>query len=243
MLTVSAGPADLSGLKAPALAILLEQASSTPSIAGLDKAVADAVRRVIASRDFRGGKDEVQWVLGVEGGVERALLVGMGKVTDRRAAVRRAATIAARRAHQAGVARIAIHGGALAVDEVEAATLGAITGAWELKDYQLPVPEDDRRAPLTHAEIVGADATATRDGVRRGLAFGEGHSLARRLAMLPGNVCTPDYLADTARDIAKRHGMAVTVLGRAEMEKEKMGSLWPAGFFEYANSHRSKEVS
>ena len=43
--------------------------------------------------------------------------------------------------------------------------------------------------------------------------------------MLPGNICTPDYLADTARDIAKRLGMQITVLDRAEMEREKMGSF------------------
>jgi leucyl aminopeptidase len=55
--------------------------------------------------------------------------------------------------------------------------------------------------------------------------MGEGHSLARRLGMLPGNVCTPEYLAETARDIAQRHGMKLTVLGRAEMEKEGMGSF------------------
>ena len=225
MLNVIAGPADLGGLKTPALALLLEQGSGPPSVPGLDQAVAETVRRVVASRDFRGARDEVVSLLGVEGGVERVLLVGMGKVTDRRAAARRASTIAARRSHQAGVARIAIYGGTLTADEVEAVTLGAITGAWELKDFQLAPPEEDRRAPLSEATVVGADASAARDGVRRGLAFGEGHSLARRLAMLPGNVCTPDYLADTARDIAKRHGMAVTVLGRAEMEKEKMGAF------------------
>jgi leucyl aminopeptidase len=43
--------------------------------------------------------------------------------------------------------------------------------------------------------------------------------------MMPGNLCTPDYLADTGREIAKRHGLKVTVLGRAEMEREKMGSF------------------
>src|SRR6185503_10026368 len=37
--------------------------------------------------------------------------------------------------------------------------------------------------------------------------------------------CTPAYLADTARDMAKRLGMAVTRLDRAAMEREKMGSL------------------
>jgi leucyl aminopeptidase len=43
--------------------------------------------------------------------------------------------------------------------------------------------------------------------------------------MLPGNVCTPDYLADVAREIGARHAMKVTVLGRAEMEREGMGSF------------------
>jgi leucyl aminopeptidase len=225
MLTVLAGSTDLAGLKTPALAILLEQGSAAPNVPGLDRAVADAVRRVISSRDFRGGRDEVLSVLGVEGGVERVLLVGMGKVTDRRASLRRAASMAARRAHQAGVGKVAIFGGSMTADEVEAATLGAVIGSWELKDYQLQPAEDDRRAPLAEATIVGAGSSESKDGVRRGLAFGEGHSLARRLAMLPGNVCTPDYLAETAREIAKRHGMSVTVLGRAEMEKEKMGSF------------------
>ena len=225
MLNVTAGPQDLGGLRTPALAILLEQGSATPNLPGLDKAVADGVRRALAARDFRGGRDEVFSFLGVEGGVERVLLVGMGKVTDRRASLRRAATIGARRAHQTGVGRLAIHGGAMTTDEAEGVALGAIIGAWDLKDYQSPLPEDDRRAPLTDAVIVGADANALRDGVRRGLAFGEGHSLARRLGMLPGNVCTPDYLVETARDIAKRHGMAITVLGRSEMEKERMGSF------------------
>src|SRR4051794_19256935 len=82
-------------------------------------------------------------------------------------------------------------------------------------------PVEEQRAPLTEAILLGADAAA----VAIGQAIAEGYALARRLGMLPGNVCTPDYLADTARDIAKRHNMTVTVLGRAEMEKEKMGSF------------------
>src|SRR6185312_7632905 len=42
---------------------------------------------------------------------------------------------------------------------------------------------------------------------------------------MPGNLCTPDYLAGVAREIAARHQMQVTVLGRAELEQEKMGSF------------------
>jgi leucyl aminopeptidase len=221
MVKISAGPADLGGLRTPGLAVLLPQGPEAPAFGALDKALAAAITRVMARRDFRAGRDETMHLLGAENGVERVLLVGMGKVTDRAASLRRAAALAGRRAGQAGFGRLAIFAGPLSAADAEAVTLGAIAGAWELKEYQVPPPEDERRAPLADIVVVGAPE----DGVARGRAVGEGHSLARRLGMLPGNVCTPDYLADTARDIAKRHGMQVMVWGRAEMEKEGMGSF------------------
>jgi leucyl aminopeptidase len=73
--------------------------------------------------------------------------------------------------------------------------------------------------------VILAASTDAGQGIARGRAIGEGHALARRLAMLPGNVCTPDYLADVAREIAGRHGMKTTALGREEMEQEGMGSF------------------
>jgi leucyl aminopeptidase len=50
-------------------------------------------------------------------------------------------------------------------------------------------------------------------------------SLARDLGNLPANVCTPSYLADQARELAKRYRMKVTVLEREDMEKLGMGAL------------------
>ena len=222
MLKISAGSADLGTLKVPGLAVLVDQAKGVPTLGALDQGIAGSIQRVMARRDFRAGRDETLHLLGAEGGVERVLLVGMGKVTDRPAALRRAAAIAARRAHQAGFGRVAIFAGDLSAGDAEAIALGAIAGAWELKEYQTPAPEDERRSPLGEAVVLG---DGIEDGLQRGRAVGEGHSLARYLGMLPGNVCTPDFLADTARDIAKRHGMQVTVLGRAEMEREGMGSF------------------
>src|SRR6185503_13925042 len=100
-----------------------------------------------------------------------------------------------------------------------------IAGSWDFKEFKSPTPPEEDRAALTEATILAADKDARDAGVRAALAIGEGHSLARRLGMLPGNVCTPDYLADTARDIAKRLGMVVTTLGREAMAREKMGSF------------------
>ncbi|MEA3248022.1 MAG: leucyl aminopeptidase, partial [Gemmatimonadota bacterium] len=53
----------------------------------------------------------------------------------------------------------------------------------------------------------------------------EGQRLARTLAMMPGNLCTPEFIAQTARDIAKRHKLACTVRGRKEMQALGMHSF------------------
>ena len=223
MLKISAGSSDLGALRVPALAVLAPQGEA-PDTGSLEAGLAASIKRVAASKDFRAARDETLHLLGAESGVERLLLVGMGKVTDRLISLKRAAAIAARKANQAGFGRLALYAGKLTADDAEALTLGAIAGAWIMREFQTPPPDDEKRAPLAEVVIIGATGQAEQ-GITRGLAIGEGHSLARRLGMLPGNVCTPDYLADTARDIAKRHGMTVTVLGRAEMEKEGMGSF------------------
>ena len=62
-------------------------------------------------------------------------------------------------------------------------------------------------------------------GVQRGLAISAGMTLARDLGNLPGNICTPTYLADQARALGEQYGMQTTVLERADMEKLGMGSL------------------
>jgi leucyl aminopeptidase len=224
MLKISAGASELGSLKTPALALLLEQ-DKAPALGSLDAGIAGAVRRVTSRRDFRSARDEYLHLLGAENGVERIMLIGMGKVSDRVASLKRAAAIAARKAHQAGFGRLAIFAGDLSADEAEGITVGAIAGSWELKEFQSPPPDDERRAPLTEVTVLAAGIRDAEVGVARGVAIGEGHSLARTLGMLPGNVCTPDYLVDVAREIAARHGMKITVLGRADMEKEGMGSF------------------
>jgi leucyl aminopeptidase len=58
-----------------------------------------------------------------------------------------------------------------------------------------------------------------------GLAIAAGMELAKDLGNLPGNICTPSYLADQATEISKSHGLAVDILDRADMEKLGMNTL------------------
>lgn len=57
-------------------------------------------------------------------------------------------------------------------------------------------------------------------------AIAHGMALAKTLGNLPGNVCTPTYLAAQARALAKAHKtIKTTVLEEKEMQKLGMGSL------------------
>ena len=69
------------------------------------------------------------------------------------------------------------------------------------------------------------DTAPLEAAVRRGTAIAEGMALAKTLGNLPGNVCTPTYLATAARKLAKDHKIKVEVLDQGDMEKLGMGAL------------------
>ncbi len=224
--TISFGRVSLSAYKAPLLAVALgDDANLSDEVRELDGALGGAISRAKDSRDFRGARDETLWLSGSAKGPRMVLLVGLGAVSDRTGALRRAAAIASRHANKLGVSEMTWHGGDLNEREVEAVVLGLSAGAWDYTETKTLPPESERRAQLSAVSIAAADSGAGQRGLANGLALAEGHSLARRLAMMPGNLCTPDYLAETAREIAGRHGMEVTVWGRTEMQEEGMGSF------------------
>ncbi len=225
-LSLTAGLADLGALDTPLLVIALPAATGLDdSLTALDSLLAGALARSFARRDFRAGRDETLHLSGAASGPARILLLGLGKAPDRIAALRRAGAVAARNAMKLGTGSLAFYAGELTATETEALVLGLSAGAWEYTDTKTPQPEADRRAPLRSGVILGVDLATVEQGIASGIAIAEGHSLARTLGMMPGNLCTPEFLADTARDIASRHGLGVTVLGRAEMSELGMGSL------------------
>ena len=224
-LALSARAADFATLDTPLLVLALPAGATVDdTLSTLDRRVGGVLRRSLERRDFRGGRDEMLHLSSTVAGVDRLLLVGLGKAEDRALALRRASAIAARQAGKLGVRRMAFFAGELNESEAESIAVGLTAGSWDFKELKTPPSAEDRRDTLEEAVVLAGTGGAQR-GLATGAAIGEGHSLARRLGMLPGNICTPDYLANTAREIAQRYGMTVTVLGRAEMEREGMGSF------------------
>ena len=231
MLSLLASHAAPSQVQTPMLAVFLPAGtngaplSCPAALAPLDAALHGALARTLARRDFRGGRDETFVLTGADDGAQRVVLVGLGKAPGTRAQWRRAGAVAARVAAKLGCGGMAAWAQDAEPAQIEGLVAGLSLGAWTYPDLRTPAPATERREPVTSATVLLAD----RDDARAAFAFGDalaaGYAIARRLGMMPGNVCTPETFVETAQGLAERHGLGVTVLGRAEMAAEGMGSF------------------
>jgi len=93
-------------------------------------------------------------------------------------------------------------------------TLSAPTEAPRLKHYQLWTGRTK------------ANQAPVQAGLREGSAIANGMLLTRNLGDLPGNVCTPTYLGDTARKLARTYkSLKAEVLDTKKIQALKMGSF------------------
>ncbi|HHH13739.1 MAG TPA: leucyl aminopeptidase, partial [Thiolapillus brandeum] len=85
------------------------------------------------------------------------------------------------------------------------------------------------KRPLRRLAFLEGDRKRRRDaerGIEHGRAIAAGMSLTRDLANLPGNLCTPTYLADQAKKLGRRFDkLKVTALTEKQMERLGMGAL------------------
>src|SRR3982751_1020882 len=164
-LSLSIGRTDLGALDASLLVVALASGAALDApLATLDGTLGGAMARLLERRDFRGGRDETLHLAGSARGPARVLLVGIGKSGERVSALRRAGAIAARQAGRMGAGSLAFYAGALTAAETEAIALGLSAGAWEYTDTKTAPPEDERRAPLTSAVIVGGEQGGLESG-------------------------------------------------------------------------------
>jgi leucyl aminopeptidase len=219
------------GYDTPLLAVAVPRGSLPPSLGELDTAIGGALNRLIAAGDFSGKRDETGMVY-PSGATARVLLVGLGKAEEvDRTAIRRAAAVAAKRARSVGVPRAAFHlppearGRVSASDAGQMIAEGLAQGVWQYTEMKQR--DDETKKPqLERVDILATEAVnELREGHRIGEAIGAGHAFARGIQVLPGNICTPSYLANVARELAQRHDFQVTILDKAAITREKMGAL------------------
>lgn len=225
-LTFALRDGNAADIETPLLGILLQAGTDLPSeLHALNDAVGGALARSLERGDFKGGRDESLHLDGGGSNAARVLLIGIGTPTEPAAAYRRGAALLGRQAHRMGAGSLAVTAPGADTPLIEAVVIGVAMGAWEYQDLKSPPPPAERKKPLAKVTVVAEASAAARHALAQGEAIAAGYDIARRVAQMPGNLCTPEFLAKTARAIGTRHKLTVTVLGRREMERQKMGSF------------------
>src|SRR5882672_9601125 len=204
----------------------------TPEAKVLDLRCREKLSRLLKRGDFTAKPGETWLLTDLEGiRAERVLLVGIGGKADiTRKSWRRAVSAAIGAAIRTRVASLALAlprpGQKLLSDERLGRAVAEVAGHTLYRVNDLKSAKKPRAHALTRVVIAASAkaAPAIGKGCTQGSALAKGAALMRNLANLPGNVCTPTYLARTAEGLAKTHkSLRVKVLGLAEIKREKMG--------------------
>jgi leucyl aminopeptidase len=210
-----------------------EQRRLTPSAKLLDQASGGALANLLKRGDIDGKAGSTLLFHAPAGMIcERVLLVGLGKekdVTEKsyrdavRAAIKAIGTTGAGEA-SLYLAEVPVGDRDLDWRIEQAAT---VIGDALYKFDQLKSEKNDDRPKLRKLALMvaPADVKVAEAAVARGQAIVNGVNLAKDLGNLPGNHCTPTYLADQAKVLAKTSGLKVQILEQKDMEKLGMGSL------------------
>ncbi|HWA13779.1 MAG TPA: leucyl aminopeptidase [Burkholderiales bacterium] len=203
----------------------------SPSARAIDKASGGRVAAMLRHGGFDAKAGATAMLYDLPGvAAKRVLLAGFGKLQGTTAREFRDGVRGAVRAlADGGVNDAALYVGEVAVEGQDAAwavmqsAQVALEAAYRFDRLKSSRPREKSLRRLQfggHGRSAGADAA-----LARGVALGEGINFARDLGNLPPNICTPAYLAEQARALARSHKLKVEVLERKDMEKLGMGSL------------------
>ncbi|WP_462320601.1 leucyl aminopeptidase [Halochromatium sp.] len=227
---------DLTQVETPCLILgVFSERQLSDAAKTIDAASNGALSGVLEKGDLDGKTGSALMLYGIGGvAAERLLLVNCGKheELDRRAYEKALkavfAQLAAARIDNALCTLTALEPNGM--DSYQCVRHSLLLAAQDAYRYtQTKKPASDAPAPLETLDCWIADSGQTEPAERavaHGLAIAEGVALARELSNLPGNICTPTYLADQATAVAQHSAkLKVEVLDEAAMAELGMGAL------------------
>ena len=164
---------------------------------------------------------------------DRVLLVGLGKEKEfRENEYRQALKAAIKTLNETGSLEAVIYLTELSVKKrdvtwrIEQAVIVAMETVYRFD--KLKSKQEDVRRPLRKLTLSVQrrnEIQEAENAVISGQAIAHGMNLAKDLGNLPGNICTPTYLAEQAKGLGKTYGIKVEVFDTPEIEKLGMGSF------------------
>ena len=164
----------------------------------------------------------------------RVLVVGLGKKESFSASSLRAVAGAIGRklaATKDEKVSIDIEGALASVPKIDLEHCGRCLGeglgliAWNFNKFKGKGSGDNKKTSLS-VSVVGADL---RKGAEFGLALAQSANFCRDLSETPPNVATTSYIAEQARQLARKTGLKFSVIEGAQLEREKLVGLINVG--------------
>ncbi|MEE8059310.1 MAG: leucyl aminopeptidase [Pseudomonadales bacterium] len=195
----------------------------------LDNACGGLIRTIIKRGDISGKLAETLLIPSIPGiKAERLLLLGCAEGEKLSAADYRKLLNAALKA------LAQTKDACLLVEELSVANhdqawmveqLAIISGTNNYR-YSETLSKPKPAAKLKQITVALKPSKATRIAATQGKAIAMGMNTARELGNLPGNICTPSYLAKKAKALGRKHqALSVSVLEEKKMRELGMGSL------------------
>ena len=197
----------------------------------LDTAASKTISKLLKNGDF-DGKLNTTILLHQLADVAsaRVMLVGLGKAADFTEKQYRQAVRAAVKAMPKGVASASIF--LAEIDIKKSDTRSKVAHLVEVvmdATYQVNAikakPADANPLTSIAIHVAKTDNKAAEAALIQGASIAAGVTLAKDLGNLPPNICTPIYLGEQAKLLAKQYGFKVEVIEKAEIEKLGMGSF------------------
>ncbi len=207
--------------------------AGNPLLDAVSTALGGVAARMYESREFTGKPGTVK-VIHTLGALpaQRLLLVGLGdlkEITPEK--VRRAAGVAAQAlvAAKVGSATSLLHQAAPVAGLLEASLEGFSLGSYRYDCYKTKDRQEVLLKEVTALFFENDDRDLSAPLAAATAAICDAVRMTRDLVTAPGNLATPPYLAEQAREIAGRFGMEYTILEQEELARLGMGALLAVG--------------
>ncbi|MEZ4600823.1 MAG: leucyl aminopeptidase [Syntrophotaleaceae bacterium] len=220
--------------KTSCLVMCLPEGKLHPLAKEADQALGGLITGAVKSREF-SGKRRQTLLLHTRGlPCERLLLVGLGKTREAEGEVlRSAAATAARFLAERSITDCAfllpeeLFPEPALKENAQTVVEGILLASYRFERYRTDKDQNSTPALMSLLLLVSQKNSlpAAEAGIREAQHLCSGVHLARDLVNEPGNVKSPEYLADQARNLAQEHGLVCTILDKQEMETEGMGAL------------------
>ncbi|SBS30075.1 Cytosol aminopeptidase [Marinomonas aquimarina] len=221
---------NVADVQADLLAVFVPSEGDLPAAtAQADEKVNGQIAALREQTVFKGSVAQTLLLPSTVAGQPALLLVGTGKDTLSDMNVKKVAAALGAQIKALPYANVAVAASGLSVKERDADNITTLLAQWLNEAFYeflgFKQSDAEKVSKVETLQIEGTNEGALKVGV----ATAAGSAFTRQLGNLPGNVCTPAYLASKAQQLGEDYGIEVELLDETKMDELGMHCMLSVG--------------